>query len=565
METQETPSQANNINILSLQEMNQQELLNTLKQLIETQPINNIRDTVDSIKQVFYKKQQQLQSTCETNEDNVPIEISKDQILEFDTKFKELITIYREKRAEYNAAKEAEYQNNYTLKQNLIKKLEELISCNGDLSETINTFRTLQNEWKSIGAVPQSVDSEIWKEYNYYQEQFYDLIKINTALREYDFKKNLELKNDIILQAEKLQTEEDVVKAFQLLQKLHNDWREIGPVEREIREEIWNKFKNLSTEINKRHQTYFENLKEQEIKLTKEKEEICLAIENINFDELKTYKNWEEKVAEVISYNDSFKSTNPLERRVNIKIYKRFRTACDKFFEAKNNYYKEVKEVLVQNLDKKRKLVEQAEQLKSSREWKATTEKLIALQKEWKEIGPTQKKNSDIVWNKFVAACDYFFEQKELNFKQKKTEEQDNLKLKLEAIENIKSYQLTGNDEEDYSALRNLSDQFLAIGHIPYKEKDNIYNAYKNATNELFGQLRTKRRTAQLAFTGDRNKLIRQYENLKQQIATYENNIGFFNKNQKNNSMLKDLEHKINNLKQDLAIIVEQINTTENK
>ena len=511
--------------------LNREELVNTLKEIVENGEITAIKEQVDCIKQLFYKRHQQ-----------------------------EL--------AEATAQEEVEVENGENVepkqKQAIIAKLEALIANEGDLNETIAAFRVLQNEWKEIGPVSPTHVTEIWKEYNHYQEQFYDLIKINAALREYDFKKNLEDKSRIIEQAEKLNEEEDVVKSFQLLQKLHEQWREIGPVARELRDEIWNKFKEASTVINKRHQEFFENLKAREQEFEKDKTEAIESIENIDTQAITTYKEWEEKTQEVIALNEKFRSNDPAERRVINRLFKRYRTACDRFFEAKNEYYRRIKEELQSNLEKKRLLVEKAEQLKNSEEWRSTTDKLIALQKEWKTIGPTAKKYSDAIWERFIAACDHFFARKEANFKDKKVEEQENLRLKLEAIEALKAYELTGNDEEDYSAVRRLSDAYLSVGHVPYKEKDKVYKQYQEALGEKQSKLRSRRRNQELNFKGDRNKLMRQYENLKQQIATYENNIGFFNSSsKKGNKMVEELERKIQNLKQDLSIIIEQINALE--
>ena len=287
-------------------------------------------------------------------------------------------------------------------------------------------------------------------------------------------------------------------------------------------------------------------------------------IENIDVQTISTYKEWEEKTQEVIALNEKFRSDDPTERRVINRLFKRYRTACDRFFEAKNEFYRRIKEELQANLEKKRLLVEKAEQLKNSEEWRSTTDKLIALQKEWKTIGPTTKKYSDAIWERFIAACDHFFARKEANFKDKKVEEQENLRLKLEAIEALKAYELTGNDDEDYSAVRRLSDAYIAVGHVPYKEKDKVYKQYQEALNEKQSKLRSRRRNQELNFKGDRNKLMRQYELLKQQIATYENNIGFFNSSsKKGNNMVLDLERKIQNLKQDLSIIIEQINALD--
>ena len=551
--------------------LTREELVNTLKEIVENGEITAIKEQVDCIKQMFYKRQQQERAEAINNEaeevetEEVAAEPKQKQADPIEAEFKSVMGIYREKRAAYHAAIDAEYAANLEKKQAIIAKLEALISNEGDLNETIAAFRVLQSEWKEIGPVAPTNVTEIWKEYNHYQEQFYDLIKIDVALREHAFKKNLEDKTRIIEQAEKLGNEEDVVKSFRILQTLHDQWREIGPVARELRDEIWNKFKEASTVINKRHQEFFERIKAHEQEIEKEKTDAIELIENIDTQAITTYKEWEDKTQEVIALNEKFRSNDPTERRVINRLFKRYRSACDRFFEAKNEYYRRIKEELQANLEKKRLLVEKAEQLKNSEEWRSTTDKLIALQKEWKTIGPTAKKYSDAIWERFIAACDHFFARKEANFKDKKVEEQENLRLKLEAIEALKAYELTGDDEEDYSAVRRLSDAYLAVGHVPYKDKDKVYKQYQEALNEKQSKLRSRRRNQELNFKGDRNKLMRQYELLKQQIATYENNIGFFNSSsKKGNNMVQDLERKIQNLRQDLSIIIEQINALDN-
>ena len=585
MDEQTTTINEQNSTMVNFAELTREQLVEKLKEIVENQEISTIKDQVDAIKLFFYKKQQaereallssikeneepttdnsQNQDNAEEAETTVKTDDKKVDTLE--VQFKETMSLYRQKREEYTARIEAEQQANLEKKKQIISQIEQLVSSTEDVVVNLPTFRNLQAEWKEIGAVPQTEVNDLWKEYNHYQEQFYDLLKINAALREYDFKKNLEAKQNLIAQAQTLQNEDDVVKAFRSLQVLHDQWREIGPVERELREEIWAQFKEASSVINKKHQAYFENLKEAEQQLTSKLEAICAEIEAIDFTTLSTYKQWEEMSEKVVATNASFRPTTPIERRVITKLYKRYRSACNAFFEAKNEFYKRMKEELQDNYEKKRKLVEKAEQLKNSTQWVATTNQLIALQKEWKTIGPVAKKVSDTIWHRFTAACDHFFEQKELNLKSQKVEEQQNLQLKYEAIEAIKNYEITGNDEEDYSNLRKLSDAYIVIGHVPFKDKDKVHKAYKEASGEKFDLLRTKRRTAQLSFGGDINKLNRQYENLKQQIATYENNIGFFSQsNKKQNSLVHELEQKIANLKQDLKIVAEQINTLQNK
>jgi hypothetical protein len=555
--------------------LNREELVNTLKDIVENGEITAIKEQVDCIKQLFYKRQQQERAeamnkmAAEVENEGVENEdMAKPKQKESDpveVEFKTVMASYREKKAAYAAAIEAEQTANLNKKRTILEKLKALVANEGEIKDTIAAFRQLQVEWREIGTVSPTYANDIWREYNLYQEQIYDLIKIDAALREHAFKKNLEDKTRLIEQAEKLSNEEDVVKSFRLLQVLHEQWREIGPVARELREDIWNKFKEVSSVINRRHQTHFENIKAHEQEIEKERIEVIEFIENIDTVAITTYKEWEDKTQEVIALNEKFRSDDPAERRVINRLFKRYRSACDRFFEAKNEYYRRIKEELQNNLEKKRLLVEKAEQLKNSEEWRSTTDKLISLQKEWKTIGPTAKKYSDNIWERFIAACDHFFARKEANFKDKKVEEQENLRLKLDAIEAIKAYELTGNDDEDNSALRRLSDAYTTIGHVPFKEKDRVYKLYKDAMYEKTSKIRTRRRTEELAFNGDRNKLMRQYELLKQQIATYENNIGFFNSSsKKGNKMVEELERKIQNLRQDLTIIIDQINALDN-
>ena len=550
--------------------LNREELVNTLREIVENGEITAIKEQVDCIKQLFFKRQQQERAEAinnvvdEAENEEVAAEPKQKQPDAIEVEFKAVMGIYRDKKAAYAAAIEAEQTANLNKKRAILDKLKALVANEGEIKDTIAAFRQLQSEWREIGPVAAAHVNDIWREYNLYQEQIYDLIKIDTELREYAFKKNLDDKTRLIEQAEKLGNEEDVVKSFRLLQSLHEQWREIGPVAREIREEIWNRFKEASSIINRRHQEFFEAIKNREAEIEKERTEVIEFIENIDTAAISTYKDWEDKTQEVIALNEKFRSDDPAERRVINRLFKRYRAACDRFFDAKNEYYRRIKEELQANLEKKRLLVEKAEQLKNSEEWRSTTDKLIALQKEWKAIGPTAKKYSDAIWARFIDACDHFFARKEENFKGKKTEEQENLRLKLEAIDAIKAYELTSNDDEDNSALRRLSDAYSVIGHVPFKEKDRIYKLYRDALNEKTSKIRSRRRTAELAFNGDRNKLFRQYESLKQQIATYENNIGFFNSSsKKGNKMVEELERKIQNLRQDLAIIIDQINKLE--
>ncbi len=561
--------------------LDRKELVARLKELLESNPeIVELKTQVEVIKSFFYsqgsqepteqkvaEEQQSAESmepteeaanaeqpaeTPEKSESDVKEENNEPTIEE---QFKALLGVYRQRRAEYQAKIEAEQEENLKKKEAILKKLEELSAPSDNLGDVINTFHELQNQWREIGSVPPQNTAELYTQYKVYQEQFYDLIKINAALRDYDFKRNLEQKQAIIEQAKSLLEMEDVVKAFQQLQNLHMQWREIGPVAKDLREETWNTFKEITTEINKRHQDFFEKVKEAEKALTEEKDAYCHVVEDINFDELKTAKDWEEKTKEVVELNDKFQSKTPYEHRVNSKMYRRYREACDKFFEAKRIFFEKINAVYEENLAKKRALIEKAQQLQNSTEWQSTAAKLQNLQKEWKEIGPVPRKYSDELWTAFRAACDAFFNARKEATRAKDEEEQANKAAKMTVIEKIKAWQPTGNDEEDQAALQAFQDEFTSIGHIPFKEKDKIYNAFREAINPLMKNLRIIRRTAQLNLQKDKNALKKQYDTMKQQLATYENNMGFFHNYPKDNPIIKDLEKKIESLRQDIEIL----------
>lgn len=561
--------------------LDRKELVARLKELLESNPeIVELKTQVEVIKSFFYSQGSQEPTEQEVAEEQQPVEsmesteetVNAEQPAEtpeksesdvkeenneptIEEQFKALLGVYRQRRAEYQAKIEAEQKENLKKKEAILKKLEELSAPSDNLGDVINTFHELQNQWREIGSVPAQNTAELYTQYKIYQEQFYDLIKINAALRDYDFKRNLEQKQALIEQAKALLEMEDVVKAFQQLQNLHLQWREIGPVAKDLREETWNTFKEITTEINKRHQDFFEKVKEAEKALTEEKDAYCHIVEDINFDELQTAKDWDEKTKEVVDLNDKFQSKTPYEHRVNSKMYRRYREACDKFFEAKRVFFEKINAVYEENLAKKRTLVEKAQQLQNSTEWQSTAAKLQNLQKEWKEIGPVPRKYSDELWTAFRAACDAFFNARKEANRAKDEEEQANKAAKMAVIEKIKAWQPTGNDEEDQAALQAFQDEFTSIGHIPFKEKDKVYNAFREVINPLMKNIRIIRRTAQLNLQKDKNALKKQYDTMKQQLATYENNMGFFHNYPKDNPIIKDLEKKIESLRQDIEIL----------
>lgn len=469
--------------------------------------------------------------------------------------FKALLAEYGRRRKALTARIEAERQENLRKKLEILTALEALSTPQDNVNDVINKFHDLQNQWKAIGPVPQQDSTDVYNRYKVYQEQFYDLIRINAALRDLDFKRNLEQKEILIKQAEALLEMDDVVKATQSLQNLHSQWREIGPVAKEIREEIWNRFKEVSSAVNRRHVEFFEKVKETERAVAREKEEYCRQVEQINYDELTSMRAWDEKSKEIKALAEKFHSDNPYERRINAKMYARYRMACNKFFEAKHLYYEQVNTEYAANIDKKRSLAEQAERLKSSSDWQATARKLQELQREWKEVGTVPRRLGDELWRRFRGACDEFFARRDAEFKSRNDEEKANKEAKLAVIEEIKAFTPSGNSDEDEQAIQALYDKFTAIGHTPFRDKEKIYNMFREAINPLMRNVRIVRRSAQLNLQRDKSSLRRQYDQLRQQLATYENNMGFFHNYSKDNPIIQELERKISNIRQDIDIL----------
>jgi len=554
------------------------ELVDTLK-LIINKEVEVVKDEVELIKQLFYKKTktetEELKKSFveEGNEENEFL-APKDELEE---SFKALLNIFRAKKAALVAQLEKEKETNLLQKQHLLGQMKVLVESNDDVSTHINEFRALQQKWKTIGQVPASASTDLWKQYNLYQESFWDLIKINNELREYDFKKNLELKTALCEAAEKLATETDVISAFQQLQKLHEEWHDLGPVAREIREQIWSRFKEASTAINKKHQSYFDSIRKLEDENYEAKNALCEKIEAFDFTSLNNYKAWDEATKTVLAWQEEWRTIGFAPRKVNQKVFDRYRKVCDAFFAAKAEFYKETKNVLTINAEKKKALCEKAEELKDSTEWKETGDKLIQLQKEWKTVGPVAKKYSDELWKRFIGACDYFFEQKNKSTSGQRTVENENLAKKKELIDRINAFEKTENSGESITALRAIMAEWNTIGHVPFKEKDKIYKEYRDAVDKQFETLNVdssnrrmdsfRNNLKDMSTKGEnkllreREKLIRAYEHLKSEIATYENNIGFFSSNsKKGGGLIKEMERKIETLKEESKLIEQKIN-----
>lgn len=567
----------------ALGKLSKEEILEKLTELVNA-AAETARNEVESLKQAFYKihraeVEESKKTFLEDGGEEKDFVAPED---EAENKLKELLTVYKEKRAAILAEEDRVKAANYALKLQLIDQLKILTESQDDFNKLYNDFKDIQQRWKEIKLVPQEHANELWKNYQTYSERFYDIIKINNQFRDYDFKKNLELKTALCETVEKLQTEPDVVSAFHQLQKLHQQWREIGPVAKELREELWARFKAASTVINKRHQEHFESLKSKEQENLIAKTAICEEIEGIDFEALKTFKDWEEKNKEVIALQEKWKTIGFAPKKSNVKIFERFRAACDVYFNKKSTFYKGIKEEMEKNLELKKALCEKAEALKDSTEWKSTTEKMIALQKEWKTIGSVARKHSDIVWKRFISACDYFFEQKNKNVSSQKSVEQTNLAAKKALIEKINKLDETLATDDALAELKGLMAEWNAIGHVPFKEKDKIYKEYHEAVDNQFDRLKVDQTDRKMQsyrsnlndmtsgehgkgkLYGEREKLMRMYDRMKNELQTYENNIGFLSISSKGGGgLVKEMERKIEKLKDEMALIIKKIDAID--
>ena len=562
-------------------QMDKSQLLEALQQLA-LRPVQEVKDEVARVRAAFLaiRKEEQAkekQQFLEKGNEEAAFAPMTDEVEE---QFKSVYAEIKEKKAAYNAQQEALKQENLQKKLEIISKITEIAADADNVNRQYNTVKQLQQDFKAIGEVPSENDTEVWKAYQVAVERFYDLLKMNKELRDYDFKKNLEQKQALCAEAEALDEESDIVEAFKKLQSLHNTWREIGPVSKEIREELWTRFKNASAVINKKYQAFFEERKLNEKKNADGKEALCVRIEAIGTDDLKTYAAWDEATKAIIALQEEWKTFGFASRKVNADLFARFRKSCDDFFEKKAAFFKKMKEELAANLAKKIELCEKAEALKDSTDWKATTDALVALQKEWKTVGPVVKKHSDAVWKRFIAACDAFFEEKKKQNVNIHSVEHENLKQKKEIIAQIKAIFEDENKDDAPAKVRQLMKQWQEVGHVPYKEKDKIYAEYKALIDKAFEELDMKANKARMANfansikqMGDSNKvyhererLVRAYEMKSQELKTYENNFGFFNAQSKSgNSLLKEMERKIAKIKDEISILEQKIKMIDEK
>ena len=525
------------------------------------------RPELESLKQNFYKLQRAAQ------EEQIAAFVAgggtaqdfKPEPDPLEEQFRKLMNIIKEKKAAAQEALEVVRKENYKKKLELLDRFKALIEKANTEGASYNEFKTILQEWKEIKEVPADKANELWKAYQQYAEQFYDIQKLNNEFREYDFKKNMEAKIAICEEAERLADEPDVVAAFRKLQKLHQDYRETGPVSKESREEIWNRFKTASTVINKRHQQHFEEIKDKEKENLDQKTVICELLEGIEYDKLTTFQSWNEKTQEVLALQKKWKDIGFAPAKQNQKIFERFRAACDVFFSKKGEFFKQAKTDMTANLEKKTALCEQAESLKDSTDWKATGDKMAELQKQWREIGPVQKKYTNTIWKRFIGACDYFYEQRDKNTSSKKHEENTNLTAKKEILSKLKAFNPDNLSDDDIAAIQQLVDEWNGIGFVPFKVKDKIAAEFKAVMEPFSGVVRTGRgrqpqRGGIREVGSPREKLQRQYEQKKNEIQTYENNLGFMNASSKaGNGFVDTIKAKIEELKKEADELLAQI------
>ena len=558
-----------------------EEVIERLKEINED-ACNADKQELDLLKQNFYKlhkAEQEAARKAFIDGGGAP-EAFIPQPDDAESRFKDIMSSIKEKRSAIQAEQDKEKEDNLVKKLAIIDRLKELAESPEDANKAYNEFKKLQQEWNDIKQVPAAKVNELWKNYQHYAEKFYDLIKLNNEFREYDFKKNLEIKTHLCEAAEKLADEEDVISAFHQLQKLHQEFRNTGPVAKELREDIWTRFKTASTAVNRRHQQHFEALKEVEQHNLDQKTVICEIIEAIDYKELTNFASWESKTQEVIALQNKWKTIGFAPQKMNVKIFERFRKACDEFFRKKGEFFKSLKEGMNENLEKKRALCEKAEALKDSTDWKATADELTKLQKEWKTIGPVAKKYSDAVWKRFISTCDYFFEQKNKATSSQRSVEQENLEKKKAIIEKLNAIDDQMNTEEATQLVRDLMKEWNGVGHVPYKEKDRIYKQYHSQVDKLFERFNISASNKKLsnfkstissiqegspqALYREREKLVRAFDNMKNELQTYENNLGFLTtSSKKGNSLLTEINRKVEKLKADIELVKEKIKVVD--
>ena len=555
----------------------QEEVVARVKELAEADAPAE-KQELDALKQAFYKihKANVAAARAQFIENGGESEafLPAPNVLEDD--FKAAMNVIKQKRAELQAELDRQKEENLQKKQEILERIKVLSATPEEANQAYKEFKELQNQWKELTLVPAEKANELWKTYQLYVEQYYDQLKLNNEFREYDFKKNLEIKTRLCETAEKLNEEADVISAFQQLQALHQEFKETGPVAKELREEIWARFKAASTAVNKRHQQYFEELKQKEEENLAHKTALCEKIEAVDLTAIKTATAWEAQTQQIIEMQKEWRTIGFAPQKMNVKIFERFRGACDRFFTEKAAFFKRLKEEQAQNLAKKTELCEKAEALKDSTDWKATADKLMQIQKEWKTIGAVPQKHSESLWQRFIGACDYFFEQKGKNTASQRGEEKENLQKKEQVIEKLKALLESDEEENKQDAVRELMREWNEIGFVPFKEKDKIYKAYHETVDQLFKALNMSAARRRLdnfknnlkndakeggqGLSRERERLVRAYENKRSEIKTYENNLGFLTcSSKKGSNLLNEMNKKMEKLKDELNLIGEKI------
>ena len=552
------------------------EVVDRIKEIAHSDD-NPQKDEVDYLKTIFYKmhfaeREAALKAYIDGGGNPDTYQVRPD---EEEETFKAEMGLIKEKRAKIFLEQEQEKQENLKKKLDIIEKIKSMITSPDEANKAYQEFKKLQQEWKEIKAVPAEKANELWRNYQLYVEQFYDLLKLNNEAREYDFRKNLEIKERLCEAAEKLGEEEDVVSAAQQLQELHQEYRETGPVAKDLRESLWARFKAASTVVNKRHQQHFEKMRAMEEENLTKKTALCERIEEIVKVMPANANEWEQQTKEIIALQAEWKTIGFAPQKMNVKIFERFRATCDNFFERKAEFFKKMKQQYAENIDKRKALIEKAKSLQDSTEWRATADKLIALQKEWKSVGTVPKKQGDRLWNEFLAACNHFFEARNHATSGTRNEERANLEKKRGIIAQLKEL-LEEAAEGVQEKVKELTEQYNAVGHVPFKEKDKLYKEYHDVLDMIYKKLNinmSKRRLDKFknnlknvaekgvdALDNERARLMRRYESLKQEIQTYENNLGFLNaSSKKGNSLIDEMNRKVQKLKDDMNLVREKI------
>ena len=566
-EEEEAPTVGDDISGLS-----ELELVQLFAAKIESEPVQTLRPVVEAIKIALYKQHRakveaEKRAFVEAGGDETEFTPSVD---ECEVRFKELFAVYRNERDKHIAMLEANKEENLKVKLAIIDELKELINSEENINTTFARFRELQQRWKEAGLVPQQNVKDVWETYNLYVENFYNYIKINRELRDLDLKKNYEAKLALCEQAEELTLENHIVEAFRKLQKLHDEWRETGPVAIEFKESLWERFKEASSRINKRHQEHFESLKNEQMKNLALKQELCEKTESLLVREILTRKDWNKVLEELLEIQKVWKTIGFAPKKDNNRIYERFRTACDKFFELKRNFYAGVKNEMEHNLSLKQELCAEAEALATSEDWKHATDELIALQARWKQVGPVARRHSDAIWKRFRAACDKFFERKSAHFSSVDSEHEQNLKLKKTLLEEMKAADVKAGG---FEAVKEFQRRWSQIGFVPIKQKDALQKEYKAVVDAMFATLRSSERDRSMnrfkervsnmkggnQLRSERERLYNKVKQMEQDIALLENNIGFFSKSKNAEALIADVREKIARSKRDMAELIEKI------